>query len=287
MTTPDTKMLSAERLAELPVTARMLRKQAADLWPDVNESGQVHFGRAVMESAAEAIEAACPDIDVLAARVAELEQNLLDAVPDDVLAEHATGLEAEVQRLESELAAARAPVGDSEIAEEHDNLRVIATLIEAGAYPSVDLARSRAQAMRRVADLITRLARERDEAMRPKRRSFWVIEWKDGPGDVVSPVPRYWSARHGWVFDIDQAQQFCRKADAESAEYGRYGLHGNTVKEHVVLGEIEAAESRIQQLETALRSSRNLCTNWADRPDFNPTLTEVHAILSAALGAKP
>jgi DNA-binding IscR family transcriptional regulator len=37
--------------------ATMLEKQAPEIFPDVNEHGQVHFGRAIMESAAEELRA--------------------------------------------------------------------------------------------------------------------------------------------------------------------------------------------------------------------------------------
>lgn len=71
-------MMSAERLEELTLTARMLRSQAVELWPEVNEQGQVHFGRAVMESAAEEIEKCLPLIDAQASRIAELERDVVD-----------------------------------------------------------------------------------------------------------------------------------------------------------------------------------------------------------------
>jgi hypothetical protein len=42
-------------LRGLEQTAIMLEKQAPEIFPEVNDQGQVHFGRAVMESAAQAI----------------------------------------------------------------------------------------------------------------------------------------------------------------------------------------------------------------------------------------
>lgn len=45
------------RLEDLKRTAIMLRTWAPEVFPEVGADGQVHFGRAMMESAAEAIEA--------------------------------------------------------------------------------------------------------------------------------------------------------------------------------------------------------------------------------------
>ena len=46
--------VSLEEIVEvLSSNATMLEKQAPEIFPDVNEDGRVHFGRAVMESAAE------------------------------------------------------------------------------------------------------------------------------------------------------------------------------------------------------------------------------------------
>lgn len=42
-------------LRGLEQTAIMLEKYAPEVFPEVNEQGQIHFGRAMMESAAEAI----------------------------------------------------------------------------------------------------------------------------------------------------------------------------------------------------------------------------------------
>lgn len=44
-------------ILELKQTASMLDTYAKDLFPDVNEKGQVHFGRGIMEAAAETIRA--------------------------------------------------------------------------------------------------------------------------------------------------------------------------------------------------------------------------------------
>lgn len=41
--------------SELELTANMLEKYAAEIYPDINESGQKHFVRVMMECAAEAI----------------------------------------------------------------------------------------------------------------------------------------------------------------------------------------------------------------------------------------
>lgn len=45
-------------LRNLESTANMLEKYAPEIFPEVNEQGQKHFGRVMMESAAEAIRAA-------------------------------------------------------------------------------------------------------------------------------------------------------------------------------------------------------------------------------------
>ena len=42
-------------LMSLEATAKMLEKWAPEVFPDVNDKGQVHFGRALMEAAAESI----------------------------------------------------------------------------------------------------------------------------------------------------------------------------------------------------------------------------------------
>jgi hypothetical protein len=63
----------------------MLRKQAVELFPDT-PNGQVHFCRAIMESAAEVIETAIPEIDALTTRIAELTKPVRGGVvtPDDI-----------------------------------------------------------------------------------------------------------------------------------------------------------------------------------------------------------
>ena len=167
MTTPDTKMLSAERLALITHGLRLCRHASIDWARDTINELLTH-------------------IDTLTTRVAELERapedgELLKQI-ERVLDEHsawiarpsndvtkavalvagiwgsryADAANAKVAQLESELAAARAPVGDSEVAE------VLTDLAEWKGSETVTLHGQNTVAP--IHDLITRLARERDEA---------------------------------------------------------------------------------------------------------------------------
>lgn len=57
--TPEFKVVSTRSalraLRRLEPTAKMLETYAPDIFPEKNEAGQIHFGRAMMEAAASAI----------------------------------------------------------------------------------------------------------------------------------------------------------------------------------------------------------------------------------------
>lgn len=63
-------------LKELTRTSSMLKTYAPEVFPEVNEMGQVHFGRAMMESAAESIDAALSQFEAFQGREADYAVNL-------------------------------------------------------------------------------------------------------------------------------------------------------------------------------------------------------------------
>jgi hypothetical protein len=67
-----------EPKGDLELTAVMLEKWGVDLFPEVNELGQVHFGRAIMESAAETIRAEIAKSDAMKAAIAEIRREASD-----------------------------------------------------------------------------------------------------------------------------------------------------------------------------------------------------------------
>ncbi len=76
--------------------------------------------------------------------------------------------------------------------------------------------------------------------------------------------------------------------------YGRANAAGNVrleviaeLFEHIdtLSTDRDAALSRADRAEEGLTAIRNLCANWANSPDFNPTLTEAHELASTALSS--
>lgn len=63
-------------LKELTRTSTMLKTYAPEVFPEVNEMGQVHFGRAMMESAAESIDASLSQFATFSQREADYAVNL-------------------------------------------------------------------------------------------------------------------------------------------------------------------------------------------------------------------
>lgn len=63
-------------LKELSRTSSMLRTYAPEIFPEVNKLGQVHFGRAMMEAAAESIDVSLAQFEQLASMEADYAVNL-------------------------------------------------------------------------------------------------------------------------------------------------------------------------------------------------------------------